>query len=1075
MCVCGLHAYMCRRLLGVSDKKPLDDKTNALVLPLPLYQHISINYKMFAMLWFAALFTQFVLSNLRLCFNLFSFHPQRDRKGLSVGRMYYKINEYAKTIEYLNAYLKVTEDATVYSLLAKCYQLLKTPDNRKALEHYQRSIQLHPNQEEVIKAGCKLLYENTSLCTPERAAYWLELAASIEDLKDTELMLALQLRSKGKLDGIEEENSIEMFIHKELLTRPNDSNLHVRLLRHYLETKRFEEAFNYANKVELEKPSQCQSSDWYEHIWKVLLRREQSKELAKDWSYWQLLFITLDRLIQLSLQSESNSSLSDSIGQLFKLDQYVHKFSLLIDQLSATDNRELHQCCLDHYTGQLLLHAASLLFKRELIGKKNKWSTTVRSAMPLLLLGYQKNSLKNEKSFWERRCNAEQHKLLQLWRRQAAFRCAQLGRTLYGCLQSPLDIDDKEMWKDNEHQGLWENTDKLLSDARRYCADSEWRSKLYLQLFTHSEHKLKEQSSYLMRDHRLQQPLYECPTIAEIEEYEQEALLLEPHTLEHHVYLALAAKNLAEAPRVRFLKNLRTECLLGLTYCGVDSLCQLDVEVFLYFVVLQAQRKLQVQHESHNSYHVGNLKATARPQMLPYANIMECNDLLTQDQCDWWALVQRLQMNSLLNEGNRMDQRDKLKRGLEALRGVGGPQAEIIALFHVAKLLTTRSDKSTMEARIEALYKLGITMLRRHQHQQLEPFYRYFKYENIQASDIWLQTQRMAEDAVRYLSTRCFKNGLYEDFLSDIRGLQLPVAVYLQAEAYHQMAESNRTSRVSRQNFQERRLECLKQAKHLLANQADHPLNTVVHRELMSSLADETFGSPNSLDIHNNSSTYEDAEDDFYAQTAVTLNRSRRQAEIQGSATLELDNTVKQLSKHICALKDNVDGGMEGMRHEIKALSEKVNNIDAMHQEIKSLTEKVDELFKKVKISGGVSRETPTRDVDAAAAAAALGLDEFFNIEDNQQSNFLTPALSAQERFFPPGANVPPHPNAAYGSPMFNQNQMYNYYANQAQFMRTPPAQPNFYGTQSQNYYEIVLIWFFGLFKLYIYIIIYSV
>jgi len=296
------------------------------------------------------------------------------------------------------------------------------------------------------------------------------------------------------------------------------------------------------------------------------------------------------------------------------------------------------------------------------------------------------------------------------------------------------------------------------------------------------------------------------------------------------------------------------------------------------------------------------------------------------------------------------------------------------------------------------------------------------------------------------------------EFLSDIRGLQLPVAVYLQAEAYRQMAESNRTSRVSRQNFQERRIECLKQAKHLLANQADHSLTSVVQRELITSLADETFGSPNSIDLHNNSSTYEDAEDDFYAQTAVTLNRSRRQVEMQGAATLELDQTVKQLSKHICALKDNVDGGMEGMRQEIKSLTEKVNNIDAMHQEIKTLTDKVEELFKKVKISGAVSRETPTRDVDAAAAAAALGLDEFFNMEDTQHSNFLNPALNAQERFFPPGANVPPHPNAAYGSPMFTQNQMYNYYANQAQFMRTPPAQPNFYGTY---YYELIKLFNF--------------
>ncbi|KAH8311834.1 hypothetical protein KR044_008221 [Drosophila immigrans] len=961
---------------------------------------------------------------------------ERDIKGISIARLYTKIHENAKAIDYLIPYLKINDEPSAHAMLAKCYRLLSKPNNAKALEHYQRSVQLFPKQPEVIKDACELLFRNPALCTPERAAYWLEQSATVDDFKDNEALFALRLRAEGRIDGGEQENSIESLIQKELLLRPHDMKLHVRLLRNLVETKRFDEAFSYAHKVELAKPAQCESSDWYDIVWKVLQKREQSKESTRDWSYWQLVLLTLDRLVQLSLQSDASSSLSESIGQLFKLDQSLHKFSLLVEQLTSNDSREFHQCCLDHYAGQFLLHAASLLFKRELLGKKNKWLQTVAASLPLLLLGYQRKEEKD--AYWQRHCSAEQLQLLQLWRHQAAFRCAQLGRTLYGCLQKP---DEAELWQEQQAAaGLWPTIDDVLSTVRQHCADSQWRSQLYQQLYTHAEHKLKEQTSFLVRNQRLQQPLYECPSIAEIEGYEHEALLLEPHTLELHVYLALCADNLAEAPRVRFLKNLRHECKLGLTYCGIDSLCQVDVEVFLYFVVLQAQRKLQVLRECFASLHVGNAKATARPHMLPFANLMGRDELVTLEQGNWWSIVQRLQLSSQLSEaGNRVEQREKLKRGIEALRGVGGPQAEIIAVFQVAKLLASRTDSNSMDARIEALNKLGINMLRRHSHQQLEPFYRYFKYEQIQASDIWLRTQQLAEDAVSYLSSRLFNNGLFEEFLSEIRGLQLPTAVYLQAEAYRRMADSNRASRVSRQNFQERRVECLRQAKQLLAQVADHPLQSVVQRELKSFMvADESF---TSNDRHNNSSTYEDAEDDFYAAAAASLNRSKRQEQqqqlqLQSAANQELEQTVKQMSKQLCVLKEDVGVGIDGLRQDIKALTDKFSSIE--------------ELLKKLKIGSAASRETPTRDVDAALA---LGLEEFFNMDDAQQTNFMNGVPNAlnPDRFYSPAAaaaaGIPPNP-------MFNQNQMYNYYASQAQFMRNSQA-PNFYGQRGPGNYNM--------------------
>ncbi|KAH8417327.1 hypothetical protein KR222_008873 [Zaprionus bogoriensis] len=980
---------------------------------------------------------------------------ERDVKGWVVGRMYFKINEYAKAIEYLNAYLKFNEEPAAYKLIANCYKLNKTPDYRRALENYQRSIQLNPKQPDVITEACQLLVKHKTLYTHEWADYWLELAESSQDLYDNEVIFELRsIKSAGKVPVIgglgDKENSMEQIIQKELLVRPKDTKMRVRLMRTFLEKKRIDEAFNYAYKVELELPAQCQSSDWYDVVWTVLHKREQSKEIYKDWPYWHLLLITLDRLTQLSLQSEASSSLTESVGQLFKLDQYIYKFSQHSDELASSGSRELHQCCLDHYAGQLLLHAATLIFKRELLGSKNKWTSTVRAVLPLLLLGYQKRFDTDEKaSHWQRHCNHEQHQLLKLWRHQSAFRCAQLGRTLYGCVQYKFTdrVDDNTSWQSKPMQGLWLTMNELLSAARQQCVDQQWRNHLYQQLYTHSDHKLKEQTSQLVRDQRLQQPLYDCPSVADIEAHEQDALLLAPPTLEHHVYLALGTDNLAEAPRVRFLKDMRHDCYQGLGYCGSDSISQLDVEVFLYAVVLQVKRKLLVQRDNYSSYHVGNANATARPYMLPFANLMARNDLITQEQTNWWTMIQHLQDNFYLTDnGNGVEQREHLQLGIEAVRGVKGPHAEIVMVFELAKLLSSREDADNLELRIETLYRLGLKMMRSHSQQQLEPFYRFFKYANPLETSIWEKTQELADEAIRFLSARLFKLGKYEDFLAEARGVESPIAAYLQSEAYRNLADSNRASRVARHHFQERRIELLRQTKTLLARDPGHPLLSIVQRELKSFHADEHENQD-----HNNSSTYEDAEDDFYTAAANSLNRSRRQATEQpppvpaSVVTLpsELEETVKQMSKQLCGLKEDVGGGMDSMRQEIKSLHEKFSVIE--------------ELLKKCKISSGgsASGDIPARDVDAA-----LGLEEFLNMEEALQTNYLNGVASGagQDRFFPPPANAP-HPNAVYGNPMFNQNPMYNYYANQTQFMRPPTAPgsmpPSFFGPRGPTNYPV--------------------
>ncbi|KAH8331011.1 hypothetical protein KR067_010246, partial [Drosophila pandora] len=1003
---------------------------------------------------------------------------ERDFKGLAVARLYNRINEYPKAIEYLNSYLRAKDEAVAHKLIAHCYKNLKTPDLQKALQHYQRCIQLSPRQPDVIKEACQLLLDEKGLFNAERAKYWLDLAAG-EDLSENELVFALKMRvehreSNGKMGAtIEDDNNLELLMHKELQARPHDVNVRIRLLRSYVEKKNLDQAFNYAYKVELEEATGCtsQSSQWYEVIWMLLAKMELAKDVKKNVRFWYLALHCLDRLMQLSL--ETGNCLADSSSQLFRLDQYLYKFNNVLDRSGDPSQRELQQTCVDHYAGQLLLHAVALIFKRELLGNKNKWMVTLRGVLPILFLGYQLRPPKEEghENLWVKHCDADQKNLLRTWRQQGSFRCAQLGRTLWGCLE-PETQKENHNPQQPSYSGLFANTEDLFSCLRQQCNDKNWRRQLYQQLFTHAEHKLKEQSSHLVRHPRLQSPVAEWPDLAEIEGYELEALNLPPHSLNMHVYLALGsdANNLGDAQRVVFYEGFPRDVKQNLSYCGYESICQLDVDVYLYATVIQTQRRLQIHRETYESSNLGNRSAGARPLMMPYSNIVA--QLAAPEQSHWWDLVLRLHRNQLSTEGNRAEQRAQLQLGLEAVRGVNGPKADAIIVFRLGKILQSRADRSALETRIETLYRHGFTMMRRQQQQQLDPFTRVFKYGSPGSTFAWQELQTLAEHAVSYFSGKMFKAGQYEQFVDEVRGLNLPMASYLQAEAYRQLEDSGKTPRVSRARYSERRRECLQQTNELLRNDVQHPLSSVIQRELrrcqqnrsFQAGGDDSFGTP---ELHNNSSTYEDAEDDFYSGAA---NRSRRQLNstttpatpqqvvlTTAPPSQEMEQTVKQISKSLCLLKDDVSVGLEGMMQEIKNLNERFNGLE--------------DLLKKLKIG---ARETPTRDVDPAAA---LGLDDLFIIEDalaEQQQQQQTAAHQVVQPAYggpAPGYynGMPNTPSAqerflqgAYASPIYNQNQMYNFYAAQAQaqaqYMRTPPAPvagippTNMFGPRNQNF-----------------------
>ncbi|XP_013108184.2 E3 SUMO-protein ligase RanBP2 isoform X1 [Stomoxys calcitrans] len=996
---------------------------------------------------------------------------ERNLRGYTFAKFYFKIKEFSTAEQYLCSYLSVKEDNDqAHKLLAQCYQGLKKSE--KALQSFQRSLQLNPKQPDVLIEVCQLLLEDKNL-NCNKAKYWCELAESEKVQHDAVFSLRLKLMNRDNM----ETNQVEALIQKEILSKPHDVQLRVRLVRNYVEQNQILDAFKYVHQLEMcQKDEFVNSSEWYNVVWLVLNKYEQMPNTKKDWDFWLILAMCLERQVQISFSLTSNTTLigggvTETANLLFQFDQYLYKISQVADKLCA--QKEMVELFLAHYRGQLLLHASALIFKRELLQNKNKWKEAVRAALPLLLLAYQVD-VPGKKEPWMKHCDEEGKLLISIWQREGSFRCAQAGRTLLSCIQDESMTGDKENAHNvsnllrGQSSGLWNSSDDLLAQVRQICGDRQWRRNVFAILFCNSDQKVKEQSSLLAKCPKLSEPLYELPTYADIETYEDGAQYQRPQSLQHMVYLCLGNDNLAYV-RAKYFSglNFSTQNLL---FCGAESLNQLDVESFLYAAAIQAKRALEVDREAFDNYQTGNSYAAGRPKILPFVNLQQL--LCTEEQSQWWNSAYLVYKN-LSSGHNLAELRATLQYGIEAVRGINGPKLDMAIVFKLGQIFVARAqdivkpvEKAFLEARAESIYKYGLNMMKMHNKGVLEPFRKYFKYAKANSSVAEREVFSMAEDAVSYLASRYFKKSEYEDLIDELSGIQLPFATYLQAEAYRKLDEASKTPRKTKRIYLDRANECLNQTLVLLRSSAhadpNHPLNSVIHNEIrrlqqstaryLNESSSNNFSPIAGL---NNSSTYEDAEADFNAESSLlptpslmSQNRSRRETMANNALLVqqnhELEALVKQMASTLTLLKEEIIETLKPELHEvtkeITVIKDKISNLE--------------DAMKKVRISSN----PPSRD-DASNV-----LDDLYIIEESLQQQMYQQQQQQQHtpnqfgpNSMPGGAAANMMTNspfmaqqqrlqaaAAYNSPMFPPTPNYpmNFYGHSQPYMMTPQSGP---------------------------------
>lgn len=547
--------------------------------------------------------------------------------------IYARIGEYTSALHYVSMYLSIKDDSPkAHRLAGQCHEKLKRLD--KAIACYQRSLQLDPKQSDLLVECCKLVLGDDTSQNPAKLRFWCDLAESQNVQHEIVVQLKMRLLQRDNFTP----RQVDEMLQKEIAAEPTSITLRCQMVKHMLDQNRLDDAFKYVFELE-QKQNEffSQSLDWYNCIQQVLTRLSIA-ELTSNWTYWLLSVTTIERQTYLTLCASgqlfaSTTNLTDCATLLLQFDQTLEKSSKTV--YSLCPDRQLAQQFLAHFRGQLCLHAATLIFKRE-TKQKTHWREIQRSTLPLLLLASNAGVVNTDEK-WVGNSTESIQQIVRLWHRESSFRCLQAGRSLLATIDTTKESNTlANIRKICTNRTQCTTNAELLDQIRQYCADSDWRRNIYRSLFPGgSDQANKLASSFLVQSPTLADPVFELPHSSHLETCAESAQWLRPSSLDHQVYLALGAHTLSDY-QCNVFAGLNAS-VSNLTHCGAESLSQLDIDSVLAATTIQAELRLSTER---SIYEVNGAARPGDQVHRPFAIV--AHSLATEEQAAWWLAAYKV-------------------------------------------------------------------------------------------------------------------------------------------------------------------------------------------------------------------------------------------------------------------------------------------------------------------------------------------------------------------------------------------------------------------------------------------------
>ncbi|XP_067299080.1 E3 SUMO-protein ligase RanBP2-like isoform X2 [Pseudorasbora parva] len=407
---------------------------------------------------------------------------------------------------------------------------------------------------------------------------------------------------------------------------------------------------------------------------------------------------------------------------------------------------------------QLYLYAGTLLLKMAQDGAQ-QWRAVLDFAALCYLLAYQAprpkaNSLKSEHAF---------HEPLELL---ASDRQSQAGHMLLN---------------------LSQDVEQLLKDVEEAFGNRIGPSHLFDALFGTQKH---EQHSFICND-EMHIVNTHPPRAADLEKWDSGAVLLHAGDLQHLAWLGLQWALMEQSVSLQlWLKQLFPRLTLEtskLDTNAAESICLLDLEVFLCGVVFSSQTQLQ------ETARMASGSSPLQPRCLPL-HIMK--PLSSAKQSEWWHAVYSLIHKRAL-PGTSAKLRLQVQHGLGTLRAGEKHGLQPALLIHWAQHLTDTGeqvnsyyDQKEYVGRSVHYWKVVLPLLEKIRRKRsipepLEPMFIHFRSKDIQPS----QVRGYEEEAAISFATLLDIEGNTDDAIANLEKLNSISSNWHLAKIYQRLSE----------------------------------------------------------------------------------------------------------------------------------------------------------------------------------------------------------------------------------------------------------------------------------------------
>ncbi|XP_064502475.1 ranBP2-like and GRIP domain-containing protein 4 isoform X6 [Pseudopipra pipra] len=559
---------------------------------------------------------------------------EKSMKGFLFAKLYFEIKEYELAKRYISTYLNVQErDPKAHRFLGQIYE---AEDNiEKAFGCYKRSVELNPTQKDLVLKIAELLCNND--ITDGRAKYWVDRAAKLFPGSPAIYRLKEQLLDCKGEDGW---NQLFDLIQAELYARPDDVYINIRLVALYRSNNRLKDAVLHCQEAEKKIPLQS-SLEWCSCVVETFEEYLESlQDLESDKNNWRTIkkdhLLAYSSFVKLTLSSRDVQECREALESFDRALQSVKPYVNGADELYRT---------YVEMKGQLYMHAGTLLLK---MAQHNEaqWRAVCELAALCYLISFQ---VPQPKSKLIKGDQTGQDMLEMM----ACDRKSQSGHMLLNLSHGKQDF---------------------FKEIVESFANKSGSFTLFDSLF---ESGASRERSFIGTDD-IGNVSTQAPVQVELNKYDIGAVRMHSGSLQHLVWLGLQWNSMSVLPPMRkWLKQLfhLPQETSRLETDAPESICLLDLEVFLLGVVFTSNLQLQEKFNSHYSAH--------QPQFLP---LPVCKQLYTEDQRSWWDAVRTLLQRKSI-PGTAAKLRLTVQRGISTLRTLEKHGLQPALIIHWAKSL----------------------------------------------------------------------------------------------------------------------------------------------------------------------------------------------------------------------------------------------------------------------------------------------------------------------------------------------------------------------------------------------------